>query len=452
VNRGQGPGPGPGPEPTPDFDITGTYKFTQTGDSTVYTWVFSDTNDYTVTRSVGSTVNTGTYSVSGNEITITTAALTTPVNVPSFSEVFTITSSGDNVTLTLKGSASASNFFTSIGNGGALTTITMTKQSGNNGGGNECTECNNDPCTCEDEGIPFLAHQVSAGANHTVAIKTDGSLWAWGDNRYGQLGDGTWSSIGETINSPTRVGTDNNWASISAGFNNRTVAIKTDGSLWAWGANLVGSGSIATPTRVGTDNNWASVSTGSNHTVAMKTDGSLWAWGDNSFGQLGLGDTTYRNTPTRVGTDNNWASVFARWNSTFAMKTDGSLWAWGSNSSGQLGLGDTTDRNTPTRVGTDNNWASISAGRAIKTDGSLWAWGHNGYSQLGLGDTTDRNTPTRVGTDSNWEIVFAGGSYTMAIKTDGSLWAWGGNNSGELGLGDSSGGEYVPTQVFVIED
>jgi len=259
-----GSGPGPGPEPTPDFDIAGTYNFTQTGGSTVYTWVFSDTNDYTVTRSVGSTVNTGTYSVTGNEITITTAALTTPVSVPSFSEVFTITSSGDNVTLTLKGSAEVSNFFTSIGNGGALTTITMTKQSGSSGGGNECTECNNDPCTCEDEGIPFLAHQVSAGANHTVAIKTDGSLWAWGDNWSGQLGLGT------------------------------------GGGGITWSGFVDNSGNRNTPTRVGTDNNWAFVSAVRDYTIAIKTDGSLWAWGSNLNGWLGLGDSVNRNVPTQV--------------------------------------------------------------------------------------------------------------------------------------------------------
>jgi alpha-tubulin suppressor-like RCC1 family protein len=175
---------------------------------------------------------------------------------------------------------------------------------------------------------------VSAGLRHTVAIKADGSMWAWGDNEFGKLGYGGTTN---DIPYPIRVGSDTNWASVSAGTSH-TVAIKTDGSLWAWGSGAsVGDGSTTgqrnSPVRIGTDNNWASVSAGWGHTVAIKTDGSLWAWGWNEYGQIGEGPSgsgTNKYAPIRVGTGNNWASVSAGWGHTVAIKTDGSLWAWGS--------------------------------------------------------------------------------------------------------------------------
>ena len=143
------------------------------------------------------------------------------------------------------------------------------------------------------------------------------------------------------------------------------------------------------------------VSAGS-HTMAIKIDGTLWAWGWNSTGRLGLGNSVETNTPTRVGTETNWSSVSAG-SHTMAIKNNGTLWAWGDNSAGQLGLGNFEDRNTPTQVGTETNWSSVSAGSAytmaIKSDGTLWAWGWNNTGQLGLGVSgagTERNVPTRV--------------------------------------------------------
>jgi hypothetical protein len=197
-----------------------------------------------------------------------------------------------------------------------------------------------------------------------------------------------------------------NWSSVSAGNCWHTIAIKTDGTLWVWGDNFYGQLGLGdttnryTPTKVGTDTNWAYVSAGCANTIAIKTDGTLWAWGWNYTGQLGLGDTTNRYTPTQVGSDTNWAYVSAGDSHTVAIKKDGTLWAWGDNFYGQLGLGDTTDRYTPTLVGSDTNWAYVSAGLyhtiAIKTNGTLWAWGRNNFGQLGLGDTTNRYSPTLV--------------------------------------------------------
>ena len=152
--------------------------------------------------------------------------------------------------------------------------------------------------------------QVSAGGGHTVAVKTDGTLWAWGNNSNGQLGDGDTT---DQWSSPVQVGTDTHWASVAAGFDH-TVAVKTDGTLWAWGSNSNGQlGDGATdqwsPVQVGTDTHWASVAAGNASTVAVKIDGTLWAWGSNWIGQLGLGvgDMTDRWSPMQVGTDTNWA-------------------------------------------------------------------------------------------------------------------------------------------------
>jgi alpha-tubulin suppressor-like RCC1 family protein len=282
---------------------------------------------------------------------------------------------------------------------------------------------------------------VAAGTWHTVAVKTDGTLWAWGYNNSGQLGDGTTTDRW----SPVQVGTDTHWASVAAGTWH-TVAVKTDGTLWAWGYNFMGQVGDGTtfdrwsPVQVGTDTHWASVAAGDFHTLAVKTDGTLWGWGYNDRGQVGDGTTTERHGPVRVGVDTHWVSVAAGGH-TVAVKTDGTVWAWGHNNSGQLGDGTTFDRWSPVQVGTDTHWASVSAGNvhtvAVRTDGTLWAWGWNYHGQLGDGTTTTQLRPVRVGTDTHWASVSAGVDHTLAVRTDGTLWAWGTNQFGQLGDGNT---------------
>jgi alpha-tubulin suppressor-like RCC1 family protein len=289
---------------------------------------------------------------------------------------------------------------------------------------------------------------VSAGGDYSLAIKADGSLWAWGRNTWGQLGNGKKSLFAEEeTTSPIRIGTTNDWASVSAGYDH-SLAIKTDGGLWAWGHNLRGQLGDSTitdktsPIRIGTANDWASVSAGGNYSLAIKADGSLWAWGRNTWGQLGNGregEGEAEIDPIRIGT--GYAAVVASSKHNLAIKKDGSLWAWGSNTWGQLGNGTTTDKTSPVRIGTANDWAMVSIGDhslAIKTDGSLWVWGNNDTGQLGNGrngkDEFESN-PIRIGADKNWALVSAGTACSFAIKTDGSLWAWGWNEYGQLGDG-----------------
>jgi alpha-tubulin suppressor-like RCC1 family protein len=288
---------------------------------------------------------------------------------------------------------------------------------------------------------------VSAGYSHTLAIKKDGSLWAWGWNNYLQLGLGD----NNERNSPTRVGTGTDWAAVSAGYSH-SLAIKKDGGLWAWGYGSNGQlgldswdESRNSPTRVGTGTDWAAVSASVFHSLAIKKDGSLWAWGNNDQGQLGLGNYSDRNSPARAGTEAEWAAVAAGYCHTLAIKKDGSLWAWGLDDCGELGIGNAASgyhTNSPARVGAGTNWAAVTAHSeqtlAIKKDGGLWAWGQGSEGQLGLGDRGNRNTPASVGAGTDWAAVSAGGSHSLGVKKDGSLWAWGNNDFGQLGLGDTA--------------
>jgi alpha-tubulin suppressor-like RCC1 family protein len=297
--------------------------------------------------------------------------------------------------------------------------------------------------------------QVAAGDNHTVVVKRDGSLWAWGFNIYGQLGDGTWANK----SSPVQIGTDTNGQSVTAG-SGHTLALKTDGTLWAWGYNYfgqLGDGTVYnsknSPVQVGTATNWQSVVAGAYQTLALKTDGTLWAWGFNTYGQLGDGTAVNKSSPVQIGTTTNWQSVAAGYGHTVAIKNDGTLWAWGWNPYGQLGDGTTGSESSPEQIGTTTNWLSVTAGYyhtvALKNDGTLWAWGDNSSGQLGDGSQVNKSSPVQIGTATNWLFVEAGFAHTMAIKRDGTLWAWGYNSYGQLGDGTTGvpNSKYSPVQI-----
>jgi alpha-tubulin suppressor-like RCC1 family protein len=312
---------------------------------------------------------------------------------------------------------------------------------------------------------------VAGIGSHSAAIKTDGTLWIYGINSFGQLG------INNTINRSTPVTTflgENNWKSITGGYYH-TVALKTDGTLWTWGRNNNGQLGInntinrSTPvTTILGGTNWKSIAAGNSHTAAIKTDGTLWVWGYNFYGQLGINNTINRSTPvtTFLGVT-DWKLVSSRGYHTTAIKSDGTLWAWGLNRSdpaisGDLDfgqLGDNTSRNRSTPVTTflgGTNWKSVSAGglhtTAIKNDGTLWAWGWDYEGQLGInsgGGISNRDTPvTTILGGTNWKSVYGGFRMTAAIKTDGTLWLWGNNAYGQLGINDFTNRDTPVTTIL----
>ena len=291
--------------------------------------------------------------------------------------------------------------------------------------------------------------QVSCTSyHHAAAIKSDGTLWTWGHNTYGQLGDNTTSSRSSPV---TVAGGGTNWAQVSTG-SFFVAAIKTDGTLWTWGQNTYGglgvTASRSSPgTVTGGGTNWKQVSAGLYHTAAIKTDGTLWAWGYDAYGQLGDGTTTNKSSPVTVsGGGTNWKQVScSNGYNTAAIKTDGTLWTWGRDQYGQLGH-NTVSVNTSSPVtvsGGGTNWKQVACGYAytavIKTDGTLWTWGYNNNGQLGTGTTSYRSSPgTTVGGGTNWKQVSPGLWHTAAIKSDGTLWTWGINDFGQLGNGTTS--------------
>jgi len=317
---------------------------------------------------------------------------------------------------------------------------------------------------------------VSAGTSHSMGIREDGTLWAWGSNMFGQLGDGstTTHAVPVPVGSPAQIEDTNwRWAHVAAG-SNHAIGIRTDGTLWAWGDQsngrlgngLTAGGTVTVPIQIQEGTRWI-YATASGvgidvgvHTVGIREDGTLWAWGGNNFGQLGIGTATVQATPIRVGTtqehfDLRWVSVSASGNRTMGIQDDGTLWGWGNNPNGSAtGDGTTTARNTPTRVGTatqrDWLWASVSAGNqhtvGIREDGTLWAWGNNSSGRLGDGTTTARNTPVQVG-NAEWESVRAGNLHTAGIRTDGTFWAWGSNANGRTGLGLTAGNTTSPARI-----
>lgn len=325
---------------------------------------------------------------------------------------------------------------------------------------------------------------VDFARNGTLGIKQDGSLWAWGTNTVGQVGDGTTTSR----SSPVLVGYGYTWKNIAAS-GNRVAGTDVVGNLYTWGStngvrgwSLIsssGDGSLgvsagldvngylytwggntrgqlgqndrvhrSSPTQLGT-NRWSTVSVAGSYTVAVRSDGTLWAWGLNSDGHLGVNDRNHRSSPTQIGTDSNWAAVAAGASCAFALRTNGTLWAWGPNGLGQLGLNDTVHRSSPVQVGT-SSWSQIAAGdihgAALRIDGGLFTWGWNQYyGYLGQNDEVARSTPTQVGT-SSWSQVAAGYLTTAALRSDGTAWAWGYNSFGALGLGDANS-RSAPTQI-----
>jgi alpha-tubulin suppressor-like RCC1 family protein len=299
---------------------------------------------------------------------------------------------------------------------------------------------------------------VTCGGGYVLAIKTDGTLWGSGSNDFSQLGLGNGQP--NLINTFTQIGTAANWKQ-TAVYDMSSFGIKTDGTLWGWGQNdgaQMGNNSCCsnqtTPIQIGTATDWNQISTsGCSYSFAIKTNGTLWGWGsNNSCYPFGGSDISSWNVPTQYHSDTNWDKVVCGYFHSLAIKTDGTLWGFGSGDFGESGY----DPTLPHGIGPfqiPGNWLDVSAGLrftvGIKSDGTLWAWGKNNVGQLGDGTTTNHYAPYQISTATNWQSVSCGTQFTIALRTDGSLWSWGSNFYGELGNGTESTPQAIPTAIAV---
>ena len=348
---------------------------------------------------------------------------------------------------------------------------------------------------------------MACGSGHTVAVKTDGTLYTWGDNSRSQLG-----AVSLNSEVPGQVGADTTWSYVVAG-KYHSLAVTTDYKLYAWGANESGqlgnglTADLAAPAQIvsalsfvlpaagdqssaaldyttgvvktfgrnidgqlgdGTvqqllapdsriSSTWKKFASGGSHVLAIDNAGKLWSWGSNTSGQLGDGTNISHSAPAQVGVDTTWTDVFASVSNSAAIKADGSLWVWGGNASGQVGNGGTTTQLTPYQIDSSDvtSWKTAALGDAyalaVSSTGKLYAWGDNNYGQLGQTKSTAAvKVPSQIDDSGDWVAVYAGSTHSLGLRgtTVGAynLYAWGQNIYGQLGTGNSTSLE-TPTKV-----
>lgn len=315
--------------------------------------------------------------------------------------------------------------------------------------------------------------------NHSLGvaagIKTDGTLWTWGSNQSGGggvvIGSIAQGNVTTTLSVPTQVGTGTNWAWVSLG-NYGGIGVKSDGTAWSWGQDQYGelgqgggSANYYTPTQIGAGTTWAKSFMGTQFSFLIDTTGKLYALGRNLFYATGLGTSSgSATTPTLVGSATNWTYVTCNIvNGALGLRSDGTLWSWGTDLNGELFQGSVGGTfTTPTQVGSATDWSAVSTSMTAANaytlsikGGTLMVAGSNAEYQTGRGTNTgNTTTPTQVGVLTTWTHVTtigAGGAGAGAGRTsDGKLWSWGNNVLAQTGQGTDTGFTTSPTQVGAL--
>jgi alpha-tubulin suppressor-like RCC1 family protein len=243
---------------------------------------------------------------------------------------------------------------------------------------------------------------IAGGGYHSFALKNDGTVWAWGRNNHGQLG------VGDTIgrSTPVQVSGLTNVIAIAGNGWTHCLALKSDSTVWAWGQNYFGQLGVGDttdrwlPTQVSGLTGIVAIAEGAGHSLALKKDGTVWAWGYNIFGQLGDSTTIDKHSPVKVNNLSGVIAIAGGAAHSLALKNNGTVWTWEFNNLGQLGDSTTTDKYTPVQVSAFSGAVAISGGGghslAMKNDGTLWTWGFNSNGQLGNGTFNGSVVPVQV--------------------------------------------------------
>jgi len=281
-----------------------------------------------------------------------------------------------------------------------------------------------------------------------LGLKAGGSAWAWGENDFGQVGDGTRFMR----SSPVSVIGEHSFTDVALGDGTRAAAaLKADGSVWTWGRNDVGQLGVgdkinrSSPVSVIGGHSFVAIdltdiTTG--RAVAIKADGSAWGWGGNTLGGIGDGTVNQRSSPVSVVGGHSFVEIACIPDTTYARKSDGSAWAWGQNGAGQCGDGTTISRSSPVSVIGGHSFITVGRGIALKSDGSAWAWGSGFFGGIGDGTTSNRSSPVSVVGGHSFVQISTGETGGIDLnrygrKADGSVWGWG-SSSGTGAVGDGT--------------
>lgn len=284
---------------------------------------------------------------------------------------------------------------------------------------------------------------IAAGTWHSMALKSDGTVWAWGLNNHGQLGDETFKNRKK----PVQVKDLTGLIAIAGGYLH-SLALKSDGTVWAWGSNWGGQlgnetivGASEVPIQVNSLSNISAIACGGDHNLAIRlSDGTIWAWGSNFYGQLGDGLSANSTSPVLVSGLSNVSRISGGYIHSIAMVSNETVWTWGNNRYGQLGDGSTLEeRRAPVQVMNIANIINVTTkgwhNLALNSEGRVFSWGNNINGQLGNGTHSERNIPVNVEGLEDIIDIGSGWQHSIALKSDGTIWTWGDNRFGQLGDG-----------------